>query len=149
MIWFDFGLSDIKKKCNLTLAMSPTCHGNNALHICWHEFLECSQVLVHTAGPMSGSSTYEQYFLRYELTNYSPIKKYTSKSVIRIFPICTYESFILLQSFRFIAIILFEIWIIIQWRTDGRTDRKRCIRAHRAICTGGLKKLSKPSAKSF
>ncbi len=24
--------------------------------------------------------------------------------------------------------------------TDGQTGRKRCIRAHRAICTGGLKK---------
>ncbi len=26
------------KKCNLTLAMSPTCHNNNALLMCWHEF---------------------------------------------------------------------------------------------------------------
>ncbi len=26
-------------------------------------------------------------------------------------------------------------------RTDRQTDRKRCIRAHRAICTGGLKKV--------
>ncbi len=32
------------KKCNLTLAISPTCHSNNALPICHHEFfLECSQ----------------------------------------------------------------------------------------------------------
>ncbi len=26
------------KKCNLTLAMSPTCHSNNTLLICRHEF---------------------------------------------------------------------------------------------------------------
>ncbi len=33
-----------KEKCNLTLAMSPTCHSNNTLFICWHLFfLECSQ----------------------------------------------------------------------------------------------------------
>ncbi len=33
-----------EKKCNLTLAMSPTCHSNNTLAICWHEFFwECSQ----------------------------------------------------------------------------------------------------------
>ncbi len=33
-----------KEKCNLTLAMSPTCHCNNALLICRHVFfLECSQ----------------------------------------------------------------------------------------------------------
>ncbi len=30
--------------------MSPTCHSNNGLLICWHEFLECSQVQKHTAG---------------------------------------------------------------------------------------------------
>ncbi len=35
--------------------------------------------------------------------------------------------------------LLSEIWIIIQWQTDRQTDRKRCIWAHRAICTGGLK----------
>ena len=52
------------------------------------------------------------------------MSRYTSESVIHIFPVCTYEGFILLQSFRFIATILFEIWIIIQWRTDRRTDRR-------------------------
>ncbi len=26
-------------------------------------------------------------------------------------------------------------------QTDRQTDRKQCIRAHRAICTGGLKKM--------
>ncbi len=32
------------KKCNLTLAMSPTCHSNNTIIVCWHElFWECSQ----------------------------------------------------------------------------------------------------------
>ncbi len=32
------------KKCILTLAMSPTCHSNNTITICWHEFFrECSQ----------------------------------------------------------------------------------------------------------
>ena len=31
-------------------------------------------------------------------------------------------------------------------RTDRRTDRKRCIWAHRANCTGGLKKLSLSNA---
>ncbi len=36
------------------------------------------------------------------------------------------------------AIILSEIWIF-KSVTDGRTDRKRCIWAHRAICTSGLK----------
>ncbi len=31
-----------EKKCNLTLAMSPTCHSNNSLLICSNEFfLEC------------------------------------------------------------------------------------------------------------
>ncbi len=39
--------------------------------------------------------------------------------------------------------ILSELWIFIQWQTDGRTDRqtdrKRCTWAHRAKCTGGLK----------
>ncbi len=28
---------DKLKKCNLTLAMSPNCHSNNAFIICWHE----------------------------------------------------------------------------------------------------------------
>ncbi len=38
------GLQHNKKKCNLTLAMSPTCHSNNTLLICWYEFfLECTQ----------------------------------------------------------------------------------------------------------
>ena len=32
------------KKCNLALAMSPTCHSNNTIAISWHEFVwECSQ----------------------------------------------------------------------------------------------------------
>ncbi len=31
-------LMDFIEKCNLTLAMSPTCHSNNALIICWHDF---------------------------------------------------------------------------------------------------------------
>ena len=65
--------------------------------------------------------------------------KYTSESVVGIFPICTYDGFILWQSFRFTAIILSVIWIIIQWRIEWRTDRKWCICAQRAICTGWLK----------
>ena len=28
------------KKCNLTLAMSPTCHSNNTITICWMNFSE-------------------------------------------------------------------------------------------------------------
>ena len=47
---------------------------------------------------------------------------------------------ILWPGFIMLATIFTDIWIIIQSefcdrRTDGRTDRKRCIRAHRAIYT--------------
>ncbi len=32
------------KKCNLTLAMSPTCNSNNTITICWDDFFwECSE----------------------------------------------------------------------------------------------------------
>ena len=45
------------KKCNLTLAMSPTFHSNNTLLICWHEFfLGCSQYQVKTDGRVGGLS---------------------------------------------------------------------------------------------
>ncbi len=48
-----------------------------------------------------------------------------------------------------VGTILFEIWIIIKsefWssddrQTDRQTDGKRCIYAHRAVCTAGLKNL--------
>ncbi len=33
------------KKCNLTLAMSPTCHNNNTSFICWHDFFVLPQDL--------------------------------------------------------------------------------------------------------
>ncbi len=37
------------KKCNLTLAIGPTCHISNTFFICQHEFfLECSQLQVQT-----------------------------------------------------------------------------------------------------
>ncbi len=64
-----------------------------------------------------------------------------------------YKQCILWQSFRFLAPILSEMWIIIydfwssptdcrQQTTDNRqqTDRKRYIWAHRANCTGELNK---------
>ena len=77
-------------------------------------------------------------------------KIYTSESVMGIFPICTYEGFIPWWSFRPVAIILSELWIIIQWQTDRRTDwqtdRKWCIWAHRATCTGRLQKKGGSSA---
>ena len=39
------------------------------------------------------------------------------------------------------------VWFLSQ--TDGQTDRKRCIWAHRAICTGGLKNTIAPKTKGF
>ncbi len=35
-----------KKKCNLTLPMSPTCQCNNTIPICWHEFFLDWHVLI-------------------------------------------------------------------------------------------------------
>ncbi len=47
-------------------------------------------------------------------------------------------------SYKLLTALLVEIWIIIQseffTHTDGQTGRKRRIGAHRANCTGGLKK---------
>ncbi len=60
---------------------------------------------------------------------------YTSESVIGIFPRSRYKGFMLWWSFRFVAIILSEIW-----NYYPVTDGKWCIWAHRAICTGGLNK---------
>ncbi len=34
-----------KKKCNLTLAMSPTCHCNNTLLLCWHDYRQTTDRL--------------------------------------------------------------------------------------------------------
>ena len=37
-------IAPVTKKCNLTLAISPTWHSNNTITICWCEFFwECSQ----------------------------------------------------------------------------------------------------------
>ena len=44
LLGWQVGVRQLGKKCNLTLAMSPTCHSNNTFFICWHGFfLECSQ----------------------------------------------------------------------------------------------------------
>ncbi len=74
------------KKCKLTLAMSPTCHSNNALFICWHEFF-LDELLSTTFGPVRTTDN-----------------RQTDRQTDRL-----------------------------------QTDRKRCIWAHCANCTGGLK----------
>ncbi len=81
--------------------MSPTCHTNNASLIYWHEFLECSQILVHAVAKFQihGYNTFRDM-------NYYPVTDRRTDG-----------------------------------RTDRQTDRKRCIWAHRAICTGGLKNI--------
>ena len=48
---FDARASSVKQKCNLTMAMSPTCHSNKTLLICRHDFfLGCSEYKVKTDG---------------------------------------------------------------------------------------------------
>ncbi len=60
------------KKCNLTLAMSLTCHSDKIITICWREFFwECSQsqlaqCQIHRSDCGRVSDSYLQCFLRYE-----------------------------------------------------------------------------------
>ena len=58
-----------------------------------------------------------------------------SESVIGIFPRSTYIGFMLWRSFKF------ALWYFLRYRIiiQSETDRKWCIWAHRAICTGGFK----------
>ncbi len=59
----------IIKKCNLMLAMSPTCHSNNALIICWHEFSYTSRIAILLC---ICSSTYAWHVLYGAYAVYTP-----------------------------------------------------------------------------
>ncbi len=49
------------------------------------------------------------------------------ESVVHIFHVLPYKRSILWYSFRLLTLLLSEIWLIIQWQTDGQMDRQNAM----------------------
>ncbi len=134
------------KKCNLTLAMSPTCHSNNTLLICWQEFFGWSQ---HQD---------QKKFQSQIIVHFQWIDSTSKASILTKNDMLTWQKFLECSSYFLHINVVYcgkisGSYLQYFWRyelfspifgpvqTDRRTDRKWCIWAHRAICTGGLNKL--------
>ena len=113
-------------KCNLTLAMSPTCQSNNTTLIIDREAREIMYLVASvcpsvcpSVRPSVRPLTAEPFDLRPWNESFWR-KSWAPVHIKFLTPILTE-----------ISIIVYDLW--------SSPDRKRCIWAHRTDCTGGLR----------